>query len=99
MVPSWTCGEGSHAWLSSDAPATLAGATGARQVIASRHGSRADFRRGNRRRDHRRSGKGHAAEGTLNYYHMKSIDITGRWTSTFKKRFGIKPSWTAGSQN
>lgn len=28
-------------------------------------------------------------EGTLTYYHVTSIDITGGWTSAFTKRFGI----------
>jgi iron(III) transport system substrate-binding protein len=29
-------------------------------------------------------------EGTLTYYHVTSIDITGGWTSVFTKRFGIE---------
>ncbi|MBV8915850.1 MAG: hypothetical protein JOZ05_22780, partial [Acetobacteraceae bacterium] len=29
-------------------------------------------------------------EGSLTYYHVTSIDITGTWTSVFSKRFGVQ---------
>lgn len=29
-------------------------------------------------------------EGTLTYYHVTSIDITGNWTAAFTKRFGVQ---------
>jgi ABC-type Fe3+ transport system substrate-binding protein len=29
-------------------------------------------------------------EGTLTYYHVSSIDVTGEWTAIFTKRFGVQ---------
>ena len=65
---------------------TLLGAIGALPALASGHA--AGVRPGGGITD--ALVKAAQQEGTLTYYHVTSIDVTGAWTAAFSKRFGVR---------
>jgi iron(III) transport system substrate-binding protein len=68
---------------------TLLGAIGALPVIASRHAA-AGPPVGTGAGITDALVKAAQQEGTLTYYHVTSIDVTGAWTGAFSKRFGVR---------
>jgi iron(III) transport system substrate-binding protein len=70
---------------------TLLGAIGALPVIASRHAAAGPpVGAGTGAGITDALVKAAQQEGTLTYYHVTSIDVTGAWTGAFSKRFGVR---------